>query len=110
MRKLDDLRVAIIHDWLSTLGGAEHVLLALHQIFPKAPIYTSVYNEDELPQFKNAKIITSFVNNLPYGKKKPQIYLPFLPTVFENFDLSEFDLVISNCHCVSKGVITKPET
>lgn len=103
------MKVALVHDWLSTLGGSEQVLSALCEIFPEAPIFTSVYNQENLPQFKDTEVITSPVNKLPFAKKRPQFYLPFLPRVFENFDLSHFDLVISNCHCVSKGVMVKPE-
>jgi glycosyltransferase involved in cell wall biosynthesis len=104
------MKVALIHDWLSVLGGSEQVLLSLHEIFKDAPIFTSVFNKSEFPQLKNVKIITSWFNKLPMASKRPQYYLPFLPAAFENFDLAEFDLVISSCHAVCKGVITKPET
>jgi len=104
------MKVALIHDWLVGLGGAEQVLLALSEIFPEAPIFTTVYNQKNLPQFKNKKIYTSFIDNLPFGQQKPQIYLSLLPKIFEDFDLSGFDLVISSCHCASKGVLVKPET
>ena len=104
------MKIALVHDWLTTLGGSEQALFSLHQIFPNAPIFTSAYNPEELPQFKKTKIISSFLDKLPLGKKRPQYYLSFMPFVFENFDLGEFDLVISNCHAACKGVITKPET
>lgn len=104
------MKIALVHDWLSNIGGAEQVLLSLSQLFPEAPIFTSVYNQTEISQFKDKKIYTSFIQKLPFGQKKPQLYLSFMPYVFENFDLSEFDLVISDCHACSKGVLTKPET
>jgi len=104
------MRVAFVHDWLSSFGGAEQVLLSLCELFPEAPIYTAVYSPQNLPQFRKKKIITSFVNQLPSAPAHPQVYLPFLPFVFEGFHLSEYDLVISDAHCFAKGVITRPET
>lgn len=86
------------------------MLLKLLEIFPGAKIFTSVYNKNILPQFKDFKIETSFLNRLPYGKTRPQIYIGLMPSVFESFDLADFDLVISNTHACSKGVITKPDT
>lgn len=104
------MKVALVHDWLSGLGGSENVLFALSEIFPDAPIFTSVYNKKALPQFNRKKIYTSFLERFPFAQKRPQYYLPLMPAAFASFDLSEFDLVISNCHCACKGVITKPET
>ena len=104
------MKVAIVHDWLSSRGGAEGVLLSLLEIFPNAKIYTSVFDEKRLPEFRSCEIETSFINNLPYGKKRPQFYVSFMPRAFESFDLSDYNLVISNSHFASKGVITKPET
>ncbi|EKD48190.1 MAG: hypothetical protein ACD_65C00076G0001 [uncultured bacterium] len=105
---MDDLKIALVADWLTDQGGAEKVVLALHKIFPSAPIYTSIYNEKSLPQFKDADVRTSFIQNWPFAKKKHQLFLKWMPMAFEQFDLSEFDIVISSSHSCAKGVITKP--
>jgi len=104
------LKIAIVCDWLTNFGGAEKVILALHHLFPQAPIYTSVYNKDKMPGFENAEIHTSYLQNFPWAKKKHQLYLPFYPGVFEQFNLDGFDIVISSSHSCAKGIITKPET
>lgn len=107
---IKNLKIALVFDWMTSSGGAAKVDLVLHQMFPKAPIYTSIYNEKNLPEFKKAKIVTSFIQNLPFAKDKHQIYLDLMPYAYELFDLSEFDIVISSSHSCSKGIITKPET
>ena len=105
------MKVAIIHDWLTNMGGAERVVLALHELFPSAPVFTIVHNPDKLPpEFAELDIRTSFIQKLPKAKTKYQTYLPFMPIAVEQFDLSEFDIVISSSHACAKGVITRPET
>lgn len=105
------MKVAIVHDWLTNMGGAEKVILALHDIFPEAPVFTTVYNLDKLPpEFAHLDIRTSFIQKLPKAKTKYQIYLPLMPLAVEQFDLSEFDVVISSSHACAKGVITRPGT
>lgn len=108
--KFSNLKIAIVCDWLTNFAGAERVILKLHKMFPNAPIYTSVYNAEKMPEFKDALIYTSFLQNYPKAKEKHQWYLPFYPLAFEQFDLSAYDIVISSCHSASKGVITKPQT
>lgn len=107
---LNKLRIAIVCDWLTNFAGAERVILKLHKMFPKAPIYTSIYNSKKMHGFENANIRTSFLQKMPRAKNKHQWYLPFYPLVFEKMDLSKYDIVISSCHSASKGIITKPET
>jgi glycosyltransferase involved in cell wall biosynthesis len=105
------MKIAIIHDWLTNMGGAERVILAFYDIFPDAPIYTTVYNPDKLPEeFKNIDIRTSFIQKLPKAKTKYNMYLPFMPTAFEQFNLSEYDVVLSSSSSCAKGVITRPDT
>lgn len=68
------MKIAIVHDWLTNMGGAERVILAFHEIFPDAPIYTSVYNPDKLPEeFRKMDIRTSFIQKLPRAKTKYNI-------------------------------------
>ena len=105
----DQLRVAIVHDWLTNIGGAERVVESLLKAYPQADIYSSVYDEAALPQFKG-RVTTSFLQYWPLAKRKHQLY-PLLRTLaFESFDLSGYDLVISSSSAEAKGVITPTET
>lgn len=103
-------KIALVFDWMTNPGGAEKVNLQLHKMFPEAPIFTSVYNPRNLKGFENAAITTSFIQNLPFAKTKHQMYIGQMPSAFESFDLSSFDIVISSSHAAAKGIITKPET
>ncbi|MEJ5186118.1 MAG: glycosyltransferase [Candidatus Geothermincolales bacterium] len=104
------MKIALVHDWLTNLAGSERVLLALHELYPEAPIYTSVFVPEEFPQLKGAEVRTSFLQKIPLARKRHQLF-PYLRTVaFERFDLSGFDVVISSCHAEAKGVLTRPET
>lgn len=105
------MKVALVHDWLTNLAGAERVLLALHDIYPDAPVYSSVFVPEEFPELSGADVRTSFLQKMPSPLKSRHQAFPFLRTVaFERFDLSEFDVVISDCHAEAKGVITQPGT
>ncbi|MDO8573327.1 MAG: glycosyltransferase [Candidatus Daviesbacteria bacterium] len=106
------MRVAIVHDDLVQWGGAERVLLGLSEIFPDAPIFTSVYDKKNphLFPFASKKIITSFLQKIPVWKSLYKALLPFYPIAFEQFDFSGFDLVISHTTRFAKSIITKPET
>jgi glycosyltransferase involved in cell wall biosynthesis len=105
------MRVAIVHDYLNQYGGAERVLEVLHDLYPEAPIFTSIYDPARLPaSYRRYDIRTSFMQRLPGVSRKHQAYLPCYPVAFESFDLSGYDLVISNSSAWCKGVITPPET
>jgi glycosyltransferase involved in cell wall biosynthesis len=105
------MRVALVHDYLNQYGGAERVLEVLHELFPAAPIFTSMYDPERLPpSYRRYDIRTSFMQHLPGVTRKHQAYLPCYPIAFESFDLSGYDLVISNSSAWCKGVITPPET
>lgn len=103
-------KIALVFDWMTNPGGAEKVNHVLHKMFPSAPIYTSIYNENSLPEFNKAAVTTSFIQHMPFAKSKHQFYVGLMPHAYELFDLSSFDIVISSSHCCAKGVITKPET
>src|SRR3989338_1794423 len=103
-------KIAIVCDWLTDMGGAERVILALHRLYPEAPIYTSIYNRSNLPQFVEADVRTSFLQKLPGAERRHQRYLAQMPLAFEAFDLNEYDVVISSSHSCAKGVITRPDT
>jgi glycosyltransferase involved in cell wall biosynthesis len=107
-----DLKVALVHDFLNQYGGAERVLSVLHEIFPEAPIYTLLYDPKKMRgKFKDADIRPSFLQKFPkFLKRRPKWLLPFLPTAPETFNLRDFDLVISSSGAWSKGIIVKPKT
>lgn len=105
------MKVALVHDYLNQMGGAERVVIALHEIFPDAPIYTSIYDPDRVdPVFRQMDIRTTFMQKLPLVTKHHQPYLPFYPFAMESLDLRGYDLVLSSSSAFGKGVITKPET
>ena len=105
------MKVALVHDYLNQMGGAERVVLALHEIFPDAPIYTSIYDPERVDAaFQKIDIRTSFMQKLPLVKKHHQPFLPFYPFAMERLDLQGYDLVLSSSSAFGKGVITRPET
>lgn len=104
------MKIALIHDYLAQDGGAERVLLALHRMWPEAPIFTLFHQKNSVNGFEHADIRESFIARMPFGRTKYQWYLPLMPRAFETFDLSEFDVVISSTSAFAKGVITAPET
>lgn len=105
------MKVALVYDRVNKWGGAERVLLALHELFPEAPLYTAVYNPERAPWAKIfLKIVPSFLQNLPFAKTRHDLYAPLMPIAFESFDFSDFDLVISVTSEAAKGIITKHGT
>lgn len=105
------MKVAIVCSWLNQYGGAERVLEAVHEMFPQAPIYTSIYEPKAMPQeYRSWDIRTSFLNRLPLIRRYHQPFLPLYPLAFEQFDLGEYDLVISVTSAFAHGVITPPKT
>ena len=91
------MRVALVHDYLNQMGGAERVLLALHSLYPQAPIYTAIYDAELVDsQFRSMDIRTSFMQRLPFVKHHHQPFLPLYPFAFEWMDLREYDLIISD--------------
>jgi len=100
-------KVALVHDWLTTFGGAERCLILMHQLFPTAPIHTLVHDRRNTPpELEDAHIITSGLQRLPGSTSNWQRFLPLMPSAIEQFDLRDFDLVISSSHAVAKGVLT----
>lgn len=104
------MKVALVHDWIIGMGGAENVLYELHKMFPNAPIYTSVYDEAADGKFINADIRTSRLQNIPLAKTKHRFFPLARRRVFENLDLSEYDLVISSSGAEAKGIRTQSKT
>jgi glycosyltransferase involved in cell wall biosynthesis len=105
------MKVALVHDYLNQMGGAERVVMAFHQLFPDAPIYTSIYDAQRVdPAFQKMDIRTSFMQKLPLVTRYHQPYLPLYPFAMESLDLRGYDLVLSSSSAFGKGVITRPET
>lgn len=104
-------KIAIIQDWFTTLAGSEKVVQQLLEIFPAAALFSLI---DFLPNkdrgFLNHTVVqTSFLQQIPFIEKNYRLALALMPLAIEQLDVSGYDLVISNCHAVSKGVITGPE-
>lgn len=103
------MKVAIIHEWLTSVGGSDKVARAILDLFPNADIYTLVSNRQVCKELgiNYEKVHNSFIQNLPFGKTRYRAYLPLMPYAIEQFDLTHYDLIISSSHAVAKGVITK---
>lgn len=104
------MKVAIIHDWLVTWGGAEKVLKAFLDLYPEADLFVIVdfLSEPHRSLISSHRIETSFIQNLPAAKRFYRHYLPLMPIAIEQFDLKGYDLVISSSHAVAKGIIPDP--
>lgn len=99
-------KIAIVHDWLTNMGGAEPLVLEIHKLFPKAPIYTSVYDAEKMPAFKGIDVrTTSLQTTLPHFLRYKHTLWPTLRSkAFRNLDLSEFDIIISSSSAEAKAV------
>ena len=104
------MKVALIHDHLAQMGGAEKVLQVLTEMFLDAPVYTFLYEKENIEKnFPNIHIKSSIIQKLPGSVKHYKWYMPFMPMAVEFFDLTDYDLVISNTSSFAKGVITNSE-
>lgn len=105
------MKMALVHDWLNQLGGAEDVLETLVGMYPERPIYTSLYWRDGMPShWQDWDIRPSLIDRLPFSHSRQQLYFPIYPFAWEQFDFSEYDLVLSNKSGFCHGIITGPET
>jgi glycosyltransferase involved in cell wall biosynthesis len=103
------LKTAIIYDYLNQRGGGERVVAALHEIFPEAPIFTSIVDQNSLwPELATADIRPSWMQKLPGLNRHFKKYLPLYPKAIESFDLRDFDLVLSSSSSFAKGAIRGP--
>lgn len=105
------MRIALVHDYLNQVGGAEKVVEVLCEMFPTAPLYTAVYDAEVMPDFwRNVEVHTTFMQRLSPRLAVAKRLFVLYPRAFESLDLSGYDLVLSSCSTFSKGVITPPET
>lgn len=104
-------KIVIVADWLTNLRGGEKVVLALAEAFPDAPIYTSVYTPETMPEFAHLDVRTTYLQNLPKPLRKLHKFFPMLRVrAFQKLDLSEFDVIISSSSAESKQVRkTRPD-
>ena len=108
---LDHKKIALVHYWLTGMRGGEKVVQSICNLFPDMDIFTLVYDKSKIARSINKhKVFTSFIQKLPFARKKYQTYLPFMPIAIEQFNLSGYDIVISSESGIAKGVLTKPET
>lgn len=99
------MKVAIIHDYLVQRGGAERVVEVFHEMYPDAPIYTSVYNPDTTwPSFRDMDVRPSFMQRITRSNKISRALLPLYPAAFASFDLRVYDLILSSTTAFAKGV------
>lgn len=105
------LKIAFVVSWLNQHGGAERVLEAAHALYPDAPVYTSIYQPQAVPNFYHHwDIRPSFLDRLPGVHRRHQLYLPFYPLAFESLDLREYDVVLSIPSAFAHGVLTQSTT
>jgi glycosyltransferase involved in cell wall biosynthesis len=104
------MKVAIVHEWLVTRAGSEKVVEGILELFPEADLFTLICalpaGQDGM--LRGRKLTTSFLQNLWGAKTRHRMFMPLMPLAVEQFDLSEYDLIISSSHAVAKGVITGP--
>ncbi len=108
---VSDLKIAIVHDFLYTLGGAERVLEQMLEVFPNADLFSLF---DFLPPesrafIRNKPVITSFLQKMPFARRKHRAYLPLMPMAIEQINVSDYDIVISSSYVVAKGILTRPD-
>jgi glycosyltransferase involved in cell wall biosynthesis len=105
------MKVAIIAEWLAAYAGSERVLEQIIRCFPEADLFAVVdfVPEEERGFLQGKRPVTSFIQHLPFARTHFRHYLPLMPLAVEQFDLSGYDLILSNSHAVAKGVIVGPD-
>jgi lipopolysaccharide/colanic/teichoic acid biosynthesis glycosyltransferase/glycosyltransferase involved in cell wall biosynthesis len=104
------MRCALVHDWLTGMRGGEKVLELLCDIFPDADLYTMVHVPGSVsPIIERRRIVTSWLNRLPFAGVGYRSLLPLMPAAAERMRVSNYDLVVATSHCVAHGVAVSPE-
>src|SRR5574337_1298672 len=100
------MRVALVHDWLTVMRGAERCLEVFCELFPEADLYTLLYARQRVSRtIQSMKVHASWINRLPRVSKYYRYCLPLFPGAIERFSLRDYDLILSSSHCVAKGVL-----
>jgi len=102
------MRTALVHEWLPVFAGAERVLEQMIRVFPDADLYSlfEFLPEGQRDFLQGKEVRTSFIQKLPFARTKYRYYLPLLPLAIEQFDLSNYEVVISQSYGVAKAVLT----
>src|ERR1700712_4938158 len=103
------MKVAVVHDWLVTVGSAERILQSILECFPQADVFTIVDFLEDRSFLKNRRVTTSFIQTLPFARTRYRNYLALMPLAIEQFDLLSYDLVLSSSHAIAKGVLVGPD-
>lgn len=104
-------KIALVHDHLAQDGGAELVLKALKEMFPEAPIFALIFDPENTNSFfAGQDIKTSFLQKIPLGVSRYQWWLSLMPLATENYNLMDYDIIISSASAFAKGVITRPDS
>lgn len=105
------MKIALVHDYLVQYGGAERVLQAFRELFPDAPIYTLIHDPVSVHgRFDDARVHTSFLQRLPGARRSHRAFPLLMPAAIEQFDLSGYDVVLSDSSSFAKGALTDPNT
>jgi glycosyltransferase involved in cell wall biosynthesis len=97
-------KIAIVCDWLTSIGGAERVVLALHELYPEAPIYTSQYDPSQIDWFKGSDIKTTWLQGLPKQTTIRKLLPVLRRQAFQNINLKDYDIIISSSGAEAKAV------
>ncbi|MDD9148201.1 glycosyltransferase family 4 protein [Sporolactobacillus sp. CQH2019] len=105
------MKIAIVTDWLVVYSGAEKVLEQMLKVYPEADLYSLIefLPEDQRDFIQGKHVTTTFIQKLPFAKKKYRSYLPLMPLAIEQLDMSQYDVIISSSYAVAKGIITGPD-
>ncbi len=106
------MKVAVVHEWFTTIAGSEKVTEQILKLYPDADVFAVFADEEILNKtdfLMGRSVKTTFIQNLPMAKSKFRSYLPLMPLAIEQLDLSSYDLVISSAHAVAKGGLTGPD-
>ena len=105
------INIGVVADWLVTYAGSEKVIKEFIEIFPNSELYSVVdfLSEEDRALFQGKQAKTTFIQDLPFSKKKYQKYLPLMPLAIEQLDVSKHEIILSSSHAVSKGVLTGPD-
>ncbi len=104
------MKLALVYDRVNKFGGAERVLLALHEIWPQAPLYSAVYDPQKAAWARVFRVKPSFMQYLPLARSHHELFPWLTPLAFESLDFTGFDVVLSVTSAEAKGILTKPET
>lgn len=102
------MKVAIVHDWITVVAGAESCLKIIADIYPDADVFTLVSKKESIEKLNISpkRVTNSLIQKLPWATTKWKNYLPLYPFAIEQLDLSEYDVIISSSHAAAKGILT----